>query len=96
MASIEVRPSGENDSSFSYQVTVRDQDGSESLHSVTLSREDWLRLGVGFDTPVSFVRACFEFLLGREAKESILGSFDVSVIGRYFPEFEGEITRGRG
>jgi len=42
------------------------------------------------------VRACFEFLLAREAKDSILGSFDLSVIGRYFPEFESEITRPRG
>ena len=30
--------------------------------------------------------------LEREPKESILPSFDVSVIGGYFPEFEGKIT----
>jgi len=28
------------------------------------------------------------FLLDREPKESILGAFDISVIRRYFPEFD--------
>jgi hypothetical protein len=36
--------------------------------------------------------ATFAFLLEREPKESILSSFDVSVIGRYFPGFEREIA----
>ena len=36
---------------------------------------------------------CFEFLLAREPKESILPSFEIPVIGRYFPEFEREIRR---
>ena len=31
------------------------------------------------------------FLLDREPKESILGRFDVTVISRYFPEFEREL-----
>ena len=38
------------------------------------------------------MRDCFAFLLEREPKESILRSFDVSVIGGYFPEFEREIA----
>jgi hypothetical protein len=96
MAAIEVRPDGEDDSSFSFRVTVRCGDGSETRHDVTLSRTDWLRLGAGFDTPEQLVRACFEFLLAREGKESILPSFDVSMIGRYFPEFESTITGTRG
>jgi hypothetical protein len=32
-------------------------------------------------------------LLEREPKESILTRFDLSVIGRYFPEYEREIKR---
>jgi hypothetical protein len=39
------------------------------------------------------VEAAFQFLLDREPKESILVSFDVSVIARYFPEFERELPR---
>jgi hypothetical protein len=43
--------------------------------------------------PDRLVRRSFEFLLAREPKESILASFGLSVIGRYFPEFESEIRR---
>jgi hypothetical protein len=37
----------------------------------------------------------FAFLLEREPKESILREFDLSVITRYYPEYERAITRGR-
>ena len=33
----------------------------------------------------------FRFLLERESNTSILSSFDLPVIGRYFPEYEQEI-----
>lgn len=39
------------------------------------------------------IEKSFEFLLERESKESILGRFDLSVISRYFPEYEKEIGR---
>jgi hypothetical protein len=39
------------------------------------------------------IEAAFRFLLDREPKESILGRFDVTVISRYFPEFERELRR---
>lgn len=87
MAEIEVRPLG--DGRFSVRIEEVD---SATEHEVTLSTDDLERLGAG-RTPEAFVRACFAFLLEREPKESILTSFDVSVIGRYFPEFEREIVR---
>jgi len=31
----------------------------------------------------------FGFLLAREPKDSILKAFDLSVIKRYFPEYDG-------
>jgi hypothetical protein len=39
------------------------------------------------------IERSFEFLLEREPKESILARFDLSVIGRYFPEYEREMKR---
>lgn len=73
---------------------VRVDDGStQSMHTVTVSGEDYERLGSGHGSKEEFLRACFEFLLEREPKESILSTFDVSVIPRYFPEFEDEIRR---
>ena len=35
----------------------------------------------------------FLFLLEREPQTSILGAFDLEVIGRYFPEYPEEIGR---
>lgn len=73
--------------------SVRLDDGaSASVHEVTLSTSDFERLGGRYPSAEEFVRACFEFLVQREAKEQILPSFDVSVIGTYFPEFERTIA----
>jgi hypothetical protein len=70
-----------------------DEGRTESTHTVTVSDEDYERLGSGYGSKEEFLHACFEFLLGREPKESILSTFDVSVIPRYFPDFEDEIRR---
>ena len=74
-----------------FTVRIR-EDGSESVHEVSLSSSDLGRLGVPYRSPEEFVRACFEFLLEREPKEQILHSFDVSAISTYFPEFEDRIS----
>jgi hypothetical protein len=68
--------------------------GQSSHHEVTLSSSDFERLGGANRSPEDLVRACFEFLLEREPMGSILPSFDVASIGRYFPEFERTITLG--
>ena len=72
-------------------VTVRGG-GASTRHEVTLRRADLERLGGPGEDPASFLRRCFEFLLAREPRESILSRFDVAVIARYFPEFEREIA----
>lgn len=61
---------------------------SRSHHRVTLSPSTYRKLTREKVTPERCVQAAFEFLLEREPKESILSSFDVTVISRYFPEFE--------
>jgi hypothetical protein len=75
------------------QVTIHEGRGS-TQHRVTVKTADLERLAVKGEQAPAFVRRCFEFLLAREPKESILSSFDVTVIGRYFPEFESTIQRG--
>ena len=74
-----------------FAVVVR-EGGRETQHEVTLRAGDLARLGEG-RSGSSLVSAAFYFLLDREPKESILGSFDLSVIARYFPEFERELPR---
>jgi hypothetical protein len=75
----------------SYRLAVRVREG-ETTHDVALSHDLLARLAPG-QSPDAFVQRCFAFLLERESKESILESFDVSVIGRYFPDFEKTIGR---
>jgi hypothetical protein len=74
-----------------FAVEVRDGGGS-SRHTVTLDPQLFARLGAARNVGEErFVEAVFAFLLERESKESILSRFDVSVVSRYFPEFEDEI-----
>ena len=73
------------------QVELADPDGSRTQHEVRVTRADLERFAPGFDDPADLVRRSFQFLLAREPKESILRSFDLPVIGRYFPEYEQAI-----
>jgi hypothetical protein len=75
-----------------FEVIVR-EGNSETHHHVTMSREMCERLTAGKHTPERCLEAAFRFLLDREPKESILRRFDVTVISRYFPEFEREMPR---
>lgn len=77
---------------LAFEVVV-DENGSETRHHVSMSREHFVRLSGGDTTPDQVVEAVFWFLLDREPKEAILERFDVSVISRYFPEFERELPR---
>jgi len=63
-------------------------------HVVTVDPGQIARLEPGSADPTELVRRSFEFLLEREPKEAILRSFDLPVIGRYFPEWEDEVRRG--
>jgi hypothetical protein len=92
MAEIDVRLTDETDEAWAFDVTVR-EGSSRSSHRMTVTRTDLADLrGEGSD-PERFVRDCFEFLLAREPKDSIMSRFDVRDIARYFPEFREEISR---
>ena len=63
-----------------------------TVHRVTLRDADRQRLGG--DIPAEqLIEESFRFLLEREPNTSILRTFDLPVIGRYFPEYEGEIRK---
>jgi len=74
-----------------FEVVVAEASGT-SRHRVTLARADAERLA-GARAPERLIEAAFRFLIDREPKESILARFDLSVIARYFPEFERELPR---
>lgn len=80
------------DGTLAFDVTVRERPGDETHHAVTLDAGLAERLTrPSGASAADLVRAVFDFLLERESKESILGRFDVTVVSRYFPEFEDEI-----
>ena len=91
MAEIEIKQSELNDA-YEFQVRVREET-SETRHRVTLSKTTYERLTGGDVRPEDLVRESFRFLLEREPKESILGSFDLSVISDYFPSYERVIKK---
>jgi len=91
MATIEVKTS-EHDDRYEFQVIVSER-GSETHHRVTLRKADYERLTGGKASPEALVTESFRFLLEREPKEAILRSFNLTVIGRYFPEYEREIAK---
>ncbi len=91
MADIEVKRT-DHDDSYEFQVAVKEGRG-ESRHRVTLRKGDYQELAAGKASPEDLVTESFRFLLEREPKESILRSFDLMVIGRYFPEYRREIVK---
>jgi hypothetical protein len=58
---------------------------------VTVSRDELQRYAPGTNDPQRLVEASFTYLLEREPKESILRSFSIGTIERYFPSFAAEI-----
>ncbi len=75
-------------------VEVCEPSGS-TRHRVTVPAGDLERYGGGASVG-TLLEVSFHFLLEREPKESILRSFEISVIERYFPEYPDEIRRRLG
>ncbi len=94
MKAIEVTRSNGEGTRFS--VVVRADDGSATTHEVTVPSADWQRFGGAYDDREQLVEASFRFLLEREPKESILRSFELGAIERYFPDYPATITGGTG
>jgi hypothetical protein len=88
---IEVKQTGHSDP-LTFDVVI-EESGKETRHQVTMSVGDYDRLTKRSCLPEHCVEAAFRFLLDREPKEAILPRFDVSVISRYFPDFETRLSR---
>jgi hypothetical protein len=93
MPAITVRCSGSRAGGWTCSVTLREHGIDISRHRVGVAASDLERLAPGAPDPVALVKSSFEFLLERESPQSILRSFELTEIGRYFPEYELEIGR---
>jgi hypothetical protein len=85
---VDVTPAPEG---WTCEVTFEDRSRT-SRHTVSVSRGDLERWGRGDGQAAveDLVRRSFEFLLRREPASSILPRFELSVIQRYFPEYDSE------
>lgn len=82
MATLLVKPLEDN----TFEVTV--QGRSSTTHIVSVDPDYAAKLTAGKVVTEELVKRSFEFLLEREPNTSILRSFDLPVIARYFPEYE--------
>ncbi len=72
-----------------FKVTVKKD--TTTTHTVSVSPSYYEKLTNKNVKPWELVKQSFVFLLERESNTSILRSFDLPVIGRYFPEYEATI-----
>ncbi len=64
---------------------------TQTTQHVTLRDADRQRLGGKDVTAEQLIEESFRFLLEREPNTSILSSFELPLIGKYFPQYEREI-----
>jgi hypothetical protein len=74
-----------------FKVTV--VGGTTTTHTVTVDASYHEKLTGGQVSAEKLVEKSFEFLLKRESNTSILRTFELPVIGRYFPEYESTIRK---
>ena len=78
-------------SNSEYEVTVNSN--TTTPHVVTLSDEVHRNLTNEQVTKEELLEFSFKFLLDREPNTSILSSFELTVISRYFSDFEMSVKK---
>jgi len=81
-------------SNSEYEVTVNSN--TTTTHIVTLSHEVHTNLTNDKVTKEELLDFSFKFLLDREPNTSILSSFELTVISRYFSDYEKSVKKWCG
>ena len=74
-----------------FEVTVADS--VTTTHTVTVTDQSLTDLTYNNTTKTQLLEFSFNFLLDREPNTSILSSFDINVISRYFSDYGDEVRR---
>ena len=74
-----------------FEVTVAET--LTTTHTVTVTDQRLTDLTDNNVTKTQLLEFSFNFLLDREANTSILSSFDINVISRYFSDYRDEVRR---
>jgi hypothetical protein len=64
-----------------------------TTHTVTVTDESLTDLADDNATKTQLLEFSFNFLLDREPNTSILSSFDIDVISKYFSDYRDEVRR---
>ena len=78
------------------QFEVLVEERRTTTHKVTVKPSYYQKLTGGNVSAGTLVEKSFEFLLEREPNTSILRRFDLTVISRYFPDYERTIQKRLG
>lgn len=92
MEQIHISESTKTPNGWQFQVTLG-TDPNTTSHTVAVDQKYWEKLTSSKITPEELINKSLFFLLEREPKESILSSFDLSLISTYFPEYEQTISQ---
>ena len=71
--------------------TVTVAETSTTTHTVTITDQSLNDLTDNNVTKTQLLEFSFKFLLEREPNTSILSSFDINVITKYFPDYREEV-----
>ena len=74
-----------------FEVTISDR--VTTTHTVTVTNQSLTDLADDNTTKTELLEFSFNFLLDREPNTSILSSFDINVISRYFSNYGHEVRR---
>ena len=74
-----------------FEVTVADS--VTTTHTVTVTDQSLTDLTDNNTTKTQLLEFSFNFLLDREPNTSILSSFDINVISKYFSDYRDEVRR---
>ena len=74
-----------------FVVTVAD--GITTTHTVTVTDQSLTDFTDNNVTKTQLLEFSFNFLLDREPNTSILSSFDINVISKYFSDYRDEVRR---
>ena len=74
-----------------FEITVADT--LTTTHTVTVTDQSLTDLTDNNVTKTQLLEFSFNFLLNREPNTSILSSFDINVISKYFSDYKDEVRR---
>ena len=74
-----------------FVVTVAN--GITTTHTVTVTDQSLTDLAGDNTTKTELLEFSFNFLLDREPNTSILSSFDINVISKYFSDYRDKVRR---